>query len=534
MIRYFQTDRFSGIGYLLCVPVSCLASVRFALSTQPVIDSVLRMQAAGFPKIALGFAFWGMLDVCLLLVMEMLRLRLLKHINVALKEDLCGAALRESYQAYAAKNSDVLSVVTNDAKTVSDCYFASLLSLYRAIWSFFFSLFTAVCLSPAITAVILLVGVVSVLVPRLMGKRIDRLQVKLSDQKETYSKLVQDMMEGLPTIKTMQAEQFFAQKHHLSNAKTEELECRVDVSLYFATWFSGLCSSAAYIATLLLGGALALQGRMTAGLVVGISQLIGGVVAPLEQVPALLARIRSVGSVCKKCRNLLDSRPAEPLSNDTGDQLLCKDAAFHYPGTHNGIEDFTYAFEMGKKYLLAGASGCGKSTLGQLLAGLYRCESGSIQYPGIAAGKNGVLCVSQKAHVFRDTLRNNVALGEPYTDEEILAALDQCQLTEFAANLPGGLDEVLQEQYSCSGGEAARLNLARAVLRKPRILVTDEITANLDAPTSKRIDAMLASLHGVLLITITHRISRDLAAQYDQILYLENGRLVGSRTLHDR
>ena len=79
-------------------------------------------------------------------------------------------------------------------------------------------------------------------------------------------------------------------------------------------------------------------------------------------------------------------------------------------------------------------------------------------------------------------LRNNIALGDLYPDSEIWAALDQCCLTGFAAKLPHGLDEVLRENYSCSGGEAARLNLARAVLRRPKILVADEITANPGRP----------------------------------------------------
>ena len=529
MIRYFQKDRFSGIGYLLCVPLSCWASVRFALCAQPVIDSVLGADAAMFQKGGAAFAAWGALDVCLLLLIELLRLRLLKHINIALKDDLCGAALRTSRQAHAAQESDVLSILANDTKTLSGCYFSALLSLYRVVWSFLFSMLTAVRLSPAITAVVVLVGVVSVLVPRGWGRQIDRMQLALSQRKEAYSKLVQDMLGGLSTIQTMRAERFFAQKHHLGNARAEELACQIDAGLYAAAWFSALCSSAAYIAALLLGGAFALQGRMTAGLVVSISQLIGGVVAPLEQVPALLAQICSVGSVRQKCKALLAALPPAPLARGEDERLLCNDATFRYPGTHSGVERICYAFEPGKKYLLTGASGSGKSTLGRLLAGLCRCQAGSIQYPRAAAEKNGVLYVDQKAHVFRDTLRNNIALGEPYTDAEIQAALEQCGLAEFAANLPHGLDEVLQGNASCSGGEAARLSLARAVLRRPKVLVTDEITASLDASAAGRIDAMLLSLRGVLLINITHKISRGLAARYDATLRLQNGRLAGGQ-----
>ncbi len=255
--------------------------------------------------------------------------------------------------------------------------------------------------------------------------------------------------------------------------------------------------------------------------------------APLEQVPALFTRIRSVRSVCQKCLDLLASRSPAALQKSAEECLVCKGITFHYPNTHNGIEHFSYPFQMGKKYLLTGVSGGGKSTIGQLIAGLYHCEKGALQYPRSAAGDKSVLYVAQKAHVFRDTLRNNITLGAAYSDEEVLEVLNRCCLTEFLAKLPHGLDEVLQEPYSCSGGEAARIHLARAILRRPQILVSDEITANLDAHTANRIDEVLLSLPDVLLITITHKVKETLAERYDEILYLENGRLIESGTMRE-
>ena len=112
------------------------------------------------------------------------------------------------------------------------------------------------------------------------------MQLTLSEEKERYSKAVQDSLAGLTTIKTTRTERFFVNRHQQRTLAVEGLAYRIDSNLYLASWFSGLCSSAAYISTLILGGWLAMQGRMTAGLVVSISQLIGGVVAPLEQVPA--------------------------------------------------------------------------------------------------------------------------------------------------------------------------------------------------------------------------------------------------------
>lgn len=206
--RYFKKDLAVCAGYLLCVPLSCFASVAFALSIQPVLDSILGRDAARFWQGAAVFAAWGLADIALLLVVERLALRLLKSSKIALKEDLFAAVLRMPYQTYQAQSKDALSILTNDAGTIADCRFSALLSLYRIFWSFLFSILTSLQLSPLITAVVLAVGVVSVWVPRLLGRKIDRMQLSLSQERETYSKTVQDTFDGLAAIKTTGTEGF--------------------------------------------------------------------------------------------------------------------------------------------------------------------------------------------------------------------------------------------------------------------------------------------------------------------------------------
>lgn len=533
MKKYFRNDLYAGIAYLICVPVSCWSSVKFALSIQPIMDSILTMDAIVFQRVALACACWGALDICLLLLVEFICLRLLKTINISLKEDLCRAVLGMSYQNYTGENNDYLSILNNDTKAISSCYFLSWLSLYRVIWSFLVSVITAIKLSSVITAIVFFVGIISVLIPRLLGDKIDKLQLTLSEQKEEYCRIVNDILCGFSTIKTTRSESFFEKKHNSSNVKTENLAYRINRTVYFSTWFSMLCSSAVYILTVILGGILVLHGKMTAGFVVSISQLIGGIVAPLEQVPQLLTQIRSVKSICKKCETILDVQEPLPLQKTKEEKLECKEVLFYYNNTQNGIERFCYEFEMGKKYLLVGISGGGKSTVGKLIAGLYECKKGSIQYPGSVTERKDLMYVTQQSHIFCDTLRNNITLGKIYSDDEILTVLERCALTEFVLKLPHGLDEILQEKYSCSGGEAARISLARAILRNPKILISDEITAHLDSHTSNKIDEMILCLKNILLLTITHKMKEELAEQYDSILCIKNGQLVESGTMQE-
>lgn len=531
MNRYLKTNLSYYWAYLLCVPVSCWASVKFALSFQPVIDSILNLERSAFWQASWRCFFWGGLDVVMLLVINFIQFHLIKQGKTALKQELCHAILNMDYQHYANQNRDFLSILNNDTQTISDCDFSSRLMLYRVIWSFALSLITVTMLSPMITVLILLVGGLSVLVPHLLGAKIDREQLLFSQQKEAYFRSVKDMFDGILTVKTTLSEAFFAKKHDEKNKDMENQSCKVNCKMYFATWFSMLCSSAAYILTLVVGGLLVFSGYITAGYIISISQLIGGIVAPLEQIPAILTQIRSVKSICQKCEEILSPQLHLPLQKSEKEKLVCKDVSFFYKDTKSRINQFDYQFEAGKKYLIVGLSGSGKSTIGKLAAGLYSCNEGSIQYPHSLHGKEDILYVTQQAHVFQETLRNNITLGELFSDREILETLERCSLTDFVSKLPHGLDEKLGEQYFCSGGEAARISLARAILRRSKILILDEITANLDAQTSEQINEWVSSLKDTLLLTITHELNERFVKRYDSILFIKNGSLVESGSM---
>ena len=228
------------------------------------------------------------------------------------------------------ENKDCLSLLNNDTQTICDCFFAALLSIYQVIWSFVLSLASVSLLNPAITTTLLGIGLVPVLAPHWLGRRLDQMQTACSTLKEEYSLLVQDLTGGLITLKTCRAEKAFAALHQCINQKLEAQQCAVNNRLYLSTWISMLCSTAAYLLTLLVGGWFVLQGRMTTGAVISISQLIGGVVAPLEQVPELLSQIRSTQSLSRKCEEILKTAPDHRSHCSDGENLTCSGVRFHY------------------------------------------------------------------------------------------------------------------------------------------------------------------------------------------------------------
>ncbi len=188
----------------------------------------------------------------------------------------------------------------------------------------------------------------------------------------------------------------------------------------------------------------------------------------------------------------------------------------------------------GEVVALVGATGGGKSTLCHLLAHLYRPTSGVVRLGGVdlaaadpASIRAQVALAFQETFLFADTVRENLTLGEPIEDTDLRWALDRARAARFVDRLPHGLDQVLGERgVTLSGGQRQRLALARALLRRPGLLMLDDATSAVDATVEQQIlDGLRSSLHATTLI-VAHRTSTITLA--DRVVFLEGGRVTAS------
>lgn len=200
------------------------------------------------------------------------------------------------------------------------------------------------------------------------------------------------------------------------------------------------------------------------------------------------------------------------------------------------LDGVTARIEPGEVVALVGSTGAGKSTLCLLLADLLQPATGSVRLGGTSLAEvdpeelhRAVGLVFQESFLFADTVRENLTMGLPCTDDEIFAALEIARARRLVERLPGGLDEVVGERgVTLSGGQRQRLALARALLRHPRLLVLDDATSAVDARVEQ---AILDGLRGVLATTtlvVAHRVSTIALA--DRVLLLEGGRIAATGT----
>ncbi|HTQ06194.1 MAG TPA: ATP-binding cassette domain-containing protein [Polyangiaceae bacterium] len=290
------------------------------------------------------------------------------------------------------------------------------------------------------------------------------------------------------------------------------------------------------IAVLWVGGMRVLRGELTPGGLVGFQMLQAGFLAPLQSVAQTLLSLQIVGTLFERMDDVL-------LSNrERGDGRACprllgeielEDVEFAYDGASEPVlSDISLRIERGQKVALVGPSGSGKSTLARLLLGLYAPTQGTIRLDGhdlaeleLASVRRQYGVVLQETALFDGTVADNLRLFYPNAPiEHVVQAARVAQIHDDIVALPHGYDTRLAANGGAlSGGQRQRLALARAIVRRPPIMILDEATSALDAVTEAAIERYL-STRACTRIVIAHRLSTVRDA--DTIFVLDRGRIV--------
>jgi ATP-binding cassette subfamily B protein len=263
---------------------------------------------------------------------------------------------------------------------------------------------------------------------------------------------------------------------------------------------------------------------------------------PLQELGTVINSYRETEASLENFQTLLASPveawPAQPLPLGELGSLAFEDVGFtHQSGTAPALTGVSFEVERGETIAFVGPSGSGKTTLVKLLVGLYKPQRGRILYngkPGTEIDLDELRAqigfVTQDTQLFSGSIRENLLFVNPgATDAECLEVLKKAACDSLLARADKGLDTVIGEGgVKVSGGEKQRLSIARALLRRPRLLVFDEATSSLDSLTEEEITETIREVASsqVMTILIAHRLSTILHA--DTIHVLERGRIVES------
>lgn len=395
--------------------------------------------------------------------------------------------------------------------------------------------------SPALTWIGIGSVAVNILLMKCSSDAIANTTMKLQ---QDQGRLVGSIFAGLnitSTLKASGAENEYVGRIQGYYAKTILMEQKLGKLQEMLNAIPETADEITGVLVMMAGGVLVIRGEMTAGMLIAYSGLLGSFTEPVNQLVGFIRKIQTLKADMSRVEDIMKYQEDEkftdyetvPMTTKLSGEIELKDISFGYSILdHPLVENFDFHLDSGKSIAFVGASGCGKSTVSKIVSGLYLPWNGEIMMDHIPVRNipkeilsSSISTVSQNITLFSGTIRDNLTMWNRNILEEdmVKAAKDAC-IHDAITVRPGAYDFMLTEGGgNLSGGQRQRLEIARALVTNPSILIMDEATSALDPIVEKEIIDNIKR-RGCTCVIVAHRLSaiRDC----DEIIVMERGKIV--------
>ena len=456
-----------------------------------------------------------------------------------LRKDAFAKVMHMSFQQTDKfTTGSLVTRLTNDITAIQEFVAMSLRVFVRTGMQFIGGIAVSLTLNVNFGIVLVISLPVQLIAVAIIMKKASPLFSIVQSRLDKVNSVVQENVSGARVVKAFTREEY--EINRFDNANTDLMTTNLKVQKLLATLnpILMIIMNASVIAIIMIGGFQVEAKAMQVGEVMAAVTYITQILMSVMMVGMMFQQVSRSAASMKRVNEVLSTNPVisdghKSVDSDNSGTVEFRNVGFSYPGSSGKPVLSGIDLKVGKGQMIAilGSTGCGKTSLVNLVPRFYDATNGDVLVDGVNVkdydvdtlrSKIGV--VLQKSELFSGTVAENIRWGcETATDEEVKTAAKIAQAEEFIDGFNDGYDTMISEKgASLSGGQKQRMAIARAIIKKPEILIFDDSTSALDLSTEAKLHkALRENLSGVTVIMIAQRIASVMRA--DKIAVLENG-----------
>lgn len=445
------------------------------------------------------------------------------------------------------ETGDVLSRVTNDVDTINQNMNNSLSTLVTSITLFIGSIIMMFITNWTMALTAILSSIIGFIFMGIILKNSQKYFIKRQKELGDLNGYIEEIYSGHNVVKAYNGEKEAFKSFNKLNKK-------LYTSNRKSAFYSGLMQpimmfvgNFGYVAVCVVGAILTMKGYITFGVIVAFMVYVRLFTNPLAQIAQAMTNLQSTAAASERVFEFLDETEMTDEKDKTGKldknkvsgKIEFKNVLFGYDDNKTIIKNFNVTVNPGEKVAIVGPTGAGKTTLVNLLMKFYEIKSGDILIDDVSIHNltrenihDLFIMVLQDTWLFNETIKENLKFNSKnVTEEEIINSCKYIGIDHFIKTLPGGIDSIVSDNESISGGQKQLLTITRGLIKNAPFLILDEATSNVDTRTEELVAKAMDKLtHGRTSFIIAHRLSTIKNA--DLILVMNEGNIIEQGT-HD-
>lgn len=430
--------------------------------------------------------------------------------------------------------------LTNDITACQDFVAMALRMAIRAGMQFIGGIFMVLNINVTFGLVLLFTLPVQLVIIVIVLKKGAPLFGIVQSKLDRVNSVVQENVSGARVVKAYTREEYEIDRFAKANDDLCNTNLRVQKLMALLMPILSILMNASVLAVIYIGGLQTAAAELEVGKIMASVTYITQILMSMMMIGMMFQQVTRAAASAKRISEILDTEPAIADGGFSGNAdekgtVEFRGVSFRYPGVqaNNVINDISFKVNKGETVAILGATGCGKTSLVSLIPRFYDVTDGEVLVDGINVKeyntddlRHKIGFVLQKAELFSETIEQNIRWGDSAaSDEDVRRAADIAQASEFVGGFTDGFSEMITEKgSSLSGGQKQRLSIARAIAKKPEILIFDDSMSALDLTTDAKLQkALRENLGGTTVIMIAQRVASVMGA--DKIAVIDGGRL---------